>query len=85
MVFAEAAALEDERTQLEQERSALREELKEELAFNPQISDPESKNPIVLSTVITEDPTETLSLTLVLGDILNTPSIKLLSLYPANN
>ena len=40
------------------------------IVFEPEISVPDSENPIVLSTVITEDPIETLSETIELGVIL---------------
>ena len=45
---------------------------------------PVAPNPTVESTVITDDPTETLPITFVLGVTLNVPSIKSTSLNPTN-
>ena len=50
-----------------------------------QINDPLVSNPTVESTVITDDPIEILSDTLVFGVIANFPKTKLLSSYPENS
>ena len=55
----------------------------EELA--PLIIVPVVPNPTVESTLIIEDPTDTLSSTFVLPGTVNTPSIKSRSLNPTNN
>ena len=51
----------------------------------PLVKVPIVVNPTVESTVITEDPIETVSVTLVFGDIVKLPWIRLLSSNPANN
>lgn len=48
----------------------------------PEIIVPESGNPTVESTVITEDPARTFPITLELAVIVKLPSIKSSSLYP---
>ena len=53
--------------------------------FIPDITVPVDPNPTVESTVITEEPTDTFSIDLVLGETLNVPSIKSTSLKPTNN
>ena len=50
----------------------------------PEITVPVVPNPTVESTVITEDPTDTLPITLVLPGIVNVPWIPVLSLKPTN-
>ena len=51
----------------------------------PETIVPVEPNPTVESTVITEEPAETLLIDLVLGETLNVPSIKSTSLNPTNN
>ena len=55
------------------------------MVLSPDITVPLLGNPIVESTEITSDPTETGSNTLVLPGIVNIPSIRSLSLKPTNN
>ena len=50
----------------------------------PDITLPAVPNPTVESTVITEDPTDTLPIAFDLPGIVNVPLIPLLSLYPTN-
>ena len=45
---------------------------------------PVAPNPTVESTVITDEPTDTLPITFVLGVTPNVPSIKSISLNPTN-
>ena len=52
--------------------------------LTPQITVPVAPNPIVESTVITEDPTDTGFITFVLPVMLNVPSIRSTSLNPTN-
>ena len=51
----------------------------------PDITVPVVPNPTVESTVITDDPIETVSVTLVFGEIVKLPWIRLLSSNPENN
>jgi len=54
------------------------------LLLSPDIKVPVWPKPIVESTVITDDPAETLPITFDFGEILNVPSIKSTSLNPMN-
>ena len=51
----------------------------------PDTTIPVDPNPTVESTVITEEPIETLSIHFVLGETLKVPSIKSTSLNPTNS
>ena len=53
--------------------------------FMPDITTPVAPKPTVESTVITEEPAETLVIDFVMGVIVKVPSIKSLSLNPTNN
>ena len=55
------------------------------MIFSPHITVPLLGNPIVESTEIISDPTETGSNTLVLPGIVKIPSIRSLSLKPTNS
>ena len=50
--------------------------------LTPQTNDPDVLNPIVESTVITEDPEETFPITFVFPGIVKVPSIKSFSSNP---
>ena len=55
-----------------------------EIVFIPDITVPVIPKPTVESTVITDDPTDTLPITFDFPGIVNVPFIPLLSLYPTN-
>ena len=55
-----------------------------EIVFIPDITVPVVPNPTVESTVITDDPADTLSIALDFPGMVKTPLMPLLSLYPTN-